>query len=294
MKVSVENFIERSNIIHNNRYEYTKSIYVNNKTNVKIICKEHGEFNQLPINHYSGSGCPHCYLVSMSGNNKKFIENSTKIHKNRYCYDKVIYTKNTNNVIIICKKHGEFKQLPKIHINGKGCPKCGGCVKLTNNIFVERSIEMHKNLYDYSLVNYTNLKTKVIIICKKHGEFKQFAWDHIKGSGCPKCSNKYGILENKWLDIYNINDKYRQYKIDKYIVDGYSPDTNTIYEFNGDYWHGNPKKYNNNDLNINIGKTFGELYKKTLERENCLKELGYRLVSIWESDFLKNNKEKCH
>ena len=40
----------------------------------------------------------------------------------------------------------------------------------------------------------------------------------------------------------------RQVKIDGYIVDGYDSKTNTIYEFNGDFWHGNPNIYNLTDL----------------------------------------------
>jgi G:T-mismatch repair DNA endonuclease (very short patch repair protein) len=75
--------------------------------------------------------------------------------------------------------------------------------------------------------------------------------------------------------------------VSKYIVDGYDPITNTIYEFNGDFWHGNPSKYKKFDINPISGKTFGELYKKTLEKEDNLKKLGYNVISIWESDYLK-------
>lgn len=55
--------------------------------------------------------------------------------------------------------------------------------------------------------------------------------------------------EKCWLDSLNIQNNYRQYKIGKYIVDGYDPNSNTVYEFYGDYWHGNPNIYNKNDMN---------------------------------------------
>ena len=128
---------------------------------------------------------------------------------------------------------------------------------------------------------YTN--KKVIIICKKHGEFVQTPLVHLSGSGCPRCGIKFGIKENKWLDSLDV--KYRQIRIGKYVVDGYDPIENTIYEFNGDFWHGNPTKYNSNEINSVLKITFGELYNRTMNRENELKILGYNIISIWESDF---------
>ncbi len=60
-KVTLEKFIDRSNIIHNNKYDYSNSVYINNKIPIVIICKEHGEFKQLPSNHLNGSGCKDCF-----------------------------------------------------------------------------------------------------------------------------------------------------------------------------------------------------------------------------------------
>jgi len=63
----------------------------------------------------------------------------------------------------------------------------------------------------------------------------------------------------------------------KFKADGYCYKTNTIYEFNGDYWHGNLDIYNENDKSF-YGKTFKELYDKTIDKENIIKSLGYNLV----------------
>ncbi len=60
----------------------------------------------------------------------------------------------------------------------------------------------------------------------------------------------------------------------KDIVDGYDSLTNTIYEFNGDYWYGHTDKYKKDDINTSCKKPFGELYEKTLQKE---------------SNFIKNN-----
>ena len=65
-------------------------------------------------------------------------------------------------------------------------------------------------------------------------------------------------------------------------VDGYCQTNNTIYEYHGSYWHGNPSLYDSNDINKQLDKTFGELYQKTLERDKKIRELGYNLIVKWE------------
>lgn len=70
-----------------------------------------------------------------------------------------------------------------------------------------------------------------------------------------------------------------------YFVDGYCQETNTIYEFHGDFWHGNPKLYLSSEYHPINKKTFGELYEKTMIRENTIRDLGYSVVSIWEREW---------
>jgi rRNA maturation protein Rpf1 len=61
--------------------------------------------------------------------------------------------------------------------------------KLTNEEFIRRSIEVHGDIFDYSKTEYKNQKTPVIIICKKHGEFKKLPISHInQKQGCPYCT----------------------------------------------------------------------------------------------------------
>ena len=76
----------------------------------------------------------------------------------------------------------------------------------------------------------------------------------------------------------------------RYRADGYCKETNTVYEYHGDYWHGNPKKFNKDEINKSSKKTFGELYEQTLKRENEIRTLGYNLVVMWESDWLRLNR----
>jgi hypothetical protein len=95
--------------------------------------------------------------------------------------------------------------------------------------------------------------------------------------------------EMRWLDSLGIEGLKRQHPIRfkghrLMLVDGYDPATNTAYEFLGDYWHGNPKLYESSALNKTAGKTFGELYQQTMLRLDLLKEKGYNVIAVWESD----------
>lgn len=125
----------------------------------------------------------------------EFIKLATKTHNNKYNYSKAEYKNNTTPICIICPKHGEFWQIPKIHLKGSGCPKCAieqqhEKQKHTNNTFIKKAKEKHGEKYDYSKVKYENNRTKICIICPEHGEFWQTPSNHLKGSGCPKCGNK--------------------------------------------------------------------------------------------------------
>jgi hypothetical protein len=282
-KLNKIKFCEKSNNIHNNKYDYSMVDYVNNKTNVKIICKIHGEFEQTPANHFIGQGCSLC-SGNKNSNTLEFIEKSNNTHNNKYDYSLVEYKNSHIKVKIICKEHGIFEQLTTIHIGGSGCSHCSDNKKSNTLEFIKRSNNTHNNKYDYSMSEYNNSHTKVKIICEKHGIFNQKPYKHYNGRGCPECGVKFGVKENRWLDKLGIVN--RQVKIGKYIVDGYDKTTNTIYEFNGDYWHGNPNKYKHDDINNVLDITFGELYNKTINRKKYLINKGYNVISIWESDFI--------
>lgn len=115
--------------IHNDKYDYSKVNYVNQNTPIKIICPTHGEFEQKPILHKNGYGCPKCGIETNSEQrrlgNATFIERAKEIHGDKYDYTKVEYLRKKNNVILICPIHGEFEQTPDNHLRGMGCPKCG-------------------------------------------------------------------------------------------------------------------------------------------------------------------------
>jgi hypothetical protein len=61
--------------------------------------------------------------------------------------------------------------------------------KFTNaEIFIKKSAEKHCGYYLYDKVDYLNARSSVVIICPKHGDFKQIPYNHLAGKGCNKCS----------------------------------------------------------------------------------------------------------
>ena len=121
-------FIERSTIIHQNRYDYSLVDYVNNYKKVRIICKEHGEFLQSPNNHLNTKqGCPMCKFKNSRVDFEHFVKKSTEKHGNKYKYNNINPEefRFSKKVKIICETHGEFLQLPNNHYNlGYGCFLC--------------------------------------------------------------------------------------------------------------------------------------------------------------------------
>lgn len=117
-------FIERSNKIHNNKYNYTNVIYNRNDEKVIITCPYHGNFLQIPGNHVRGQGCDVCLNKSLTFTQNEVLEKFKEAHGNIYNYNKVVYINWKSKVVIKCEKHGDFLQSAGKHLSGQGCPKC--------------------------------------------------------------------------------------------------------------------------------------------------------------------------
>lgn len=207
--MSQDEFISKSQKIHGQRYDYSKVAYVGCFLPVEIICHKHGSFFQKPSVHLTYHGCGRCgqegkRKVGVEQAKKKapydFVENAMKTHGNLYDYSKVSYQGSLNPVSIICFTHGVFRQIPKAHLSGQGCPSCSPYPnkRKTTSEFIRDAVKIHGNLYDYSLVDYKNAHSSVIIICSVHGAFEQKAYCHLNGHGCRTCKLSRGELK-----IYN-------------------------------------------------------------------------------------------
>lgn len=191
-KLTNEEFINRCKEKYN--YDYSITNYINSKTKIKFICSKHGIQEQLPYNHLK-YGCKLCGK-EIGYNSRRFskeeiIEQFKKIHGSKYDYSKINYINIDTKIEIICPIHGSFWQSPYEHKNGANCPMCYGRNK-SNEEFIEEVRKIHGNKYDYSLVDYRNVSSKVKIICPKHGLFEQCAGSHLQGHGCPYCKESKG------------------------------------------------------------------------------------------------------
>ena len=103
---------------------------------------------------------------------------------------------------IICPDHGIFEQSPDTH-KTHGCPLCA---KIYTKNFIEKAKNIHGDKYNYSLVDYVTAKTKIKIICSKHGIFEQIPNNHLLNKGCPRCNESKGELQiHNYLKINKYN-----------------------------------------------------------------------------------------
>lgn len=153
-----------------------------------------------------------------------FIEKAKIVHGDIYDYSKFEYFNCYKRGIIICKKHGEFIQIPRSHLKGHGCAKCSYVNLSKKNTstaeeFIEKAIKIHGDNYKYSNLTYVNYTTPVNILCKTHGIFKLRPYYHLNGNGCPNCkyvnkteefiekaTKKYGDTY-EYTDVDYVNSK---------------------------------------------------------------------------------------
>jgi hypothetical protein len=124
-KVTLNSFLFKCSQIHGDVYDYSlvKEIKGNN-SKVKIICKNHGVFEQRVSNHINlKDGCPKC-AGKGRWNNEVLKEEFFRVHLDRYDYSKVNFEVIDSKVSIICKQHGIFNQNIHKHLKGQGCPEC--------------------------------------------------------------------------------------------------------------------------------------------------------------------------
>lgn len=213
-------FVEKSNRVHDNKYEYDQQTYKGQDYHVAILCHTHGQFLQKAYLHSSGRGCPECGKNKLKGSRLKlddFKSRASSIHQNKYDYSDVQYSTLNDRISIICSEHGEFKQTVKLHLSGSGCKNCVfDDLRLKLDDFKSRSSSIHQNKYDYSLVDYSNLNDRISIICPEHGTFSQLARSHLDGHGCKKCVDLSLPIDDFVHRASSLNDKKYDYSGVKY------------------------------------------------------------------------------
>lgn len=157
-------FIHRAQDVHGDKYDYSFVQYSGSREKVRIICKVHGDFWQAPFSHLAGRGCPKCGQ-----------ESRKQTMLARYGYEYSMQT-----------PEGLSKtQQARVNMFGSMRSPSSGCRALTTEAFIFRARMVHGSEYDYSETVYQNMRTRVRIICPKHGAFEQYPANHLSGSGCP-------------------------------------------------------------------------------------------------------------
>lgn len=197
-----ENFIKKATEIHNWKYNYSLVEYHNNKIMVKIVCPNHGEFEQRPDSHLNGRGCAKCFGFGKT--DKESLTELKKVHNNKYEYPSFKYLGYNYDIQAICKIHGEFNINYRSHYGGNGCPKCSSKWRNKESI-LERFNKIHNNKYTYIIGEDFKNKDYISIICPEHGEFKQNVKYHLIGHGCPTCAG-YKIINGELTSKLTLNE----------------------------------------------------------------------------------------
>ena len=220
-------FVRKAMLVHGNKYDYSLVEYVNTKTLVKIICREHGIFEQIPANHLQGNGCPIC-SKNVLLTTEQFISKASAVHSDKYDYRLVVYKGNKCKVKIICPMHGVFKQRPDAHLLGQDCPKCGIQKRVDNRdekaiyehikasvrkrygvdnpMFIKAVREKQKSRVSSSEVNAKRIATK-----RANNSFNTSLCEHRLYEKLKDLFGDENVKQNYVSDVY-------PYKCDFYIV----------------------------------------------------------------------------
>lgn len=200
IKLTTQEWKEQCSLVHDNYYDYSKSIYVDAKTLITIGCPVHGDIQVNPNRHKNGGRCKKCNAKKSSPFKclikEDFIKDACIKHNNKYDYSKVENFKDTHEkVTIICPIHGEFKQKAYSHRYGSGCEKCsyierGSVKRIPFDEYLKRANDKFNGIYEYLEDSYTTINGSITYICETHGQVTQKAETHLKSKGCNKCFSK--------------------------------------------------------------------------------------------------------
>ena len=207
-KLTKEEFVINANKKYDNFYDYSKAIYVNDKTILEIICPIHGSFFRTPNHHLRSGRCTDCIIAE---NYKNFLSNAIRIHGDKYDYSKVVYKNTRTDIIIICPVHKEFFQKPVIHIMDSGCPKCKrskGEEKIEkylieNNIIFEYQ-KKFKDCKDKQELPFDFYLPELNTCIEFDGELHFKSYEHFGGDKKLKYYQQHDKMKDKYCKNNNI------------------------------------------------------------------------------------------
>ena len=230
-RLTTEEFNKKFEEKYGNLYDLSKVEYINNKTEVTVICPIHGEFKKRPDLLLDGCKCPKCSKTSRTTEDE-FIEKAKYVHNNFFDYEKGSFVNVSSKVGVICPIHGIFYQKANNHLNGQGCPACKkekitheitklptknkSTTKYDTDTFIKKVKDIYGDKYALENVKYVNNRTLVYIGCREHGDFLITPNHLLAGRGCPKCSKNYHYNTEEAINEFKKihGNKYSYEKVD--------------------------------------------------------------------------------
>ena len=282
-RVKFSDFVKKAREIHGDKYTYIESSWNGTATPVQAICPHHGEISLSPISHLKGSECLLCSRASKEDDAESIPEFEVldfkyKIVSNvRSAITNATYTFN-------CSVHGNYETTYLKYLNKfyHGCPECFiARIRKDFDSFVKEAKEVHGDTYEYIKPDVMNRNEKVKIICKEHGEFEQLPYNHILGSGCPKCrmNRQERFIYNYIKEITDSNIEFgkRFYFMKNKEIDLYLPEFNLGIEYNGIvYHHSTP----DSEYLLGYYKATQKHHLYHYDKWRMAKDAGIRLISI--------------
>ena len=127
-KLTTEIWVQRAKEVHNDKYDYSNSVYTNKRTKISIKCNTCNTiFNQWPTDHINGCGCSKCAwsVGNVKYTTSVFIKKAKEMFKDKYDYSNTMFISISDKVSITCNKCKEsYYQKASSHMQGHETCQC--------------------------------------------------------------------------------------------------------------------------------------------------------------------------
>jgi hypothetical protein len=297
------------------KFEYEKQEFRALRLAMPIVCREHDfRFDQRPFEHLAGHMiCPGCKGERQAPRrvevSKRLLARCAVVHGSKYDYSRVDLSCTGRELVAIrCPVHGEFRQSLQHHAKGHGCAPCGYLVvgeklRTAEADLMARLSARWGDAYEFDVANYESSRSKTSVRCVRHDIWFQSSTDVLFNKKvrfpCPKCFSMSSAQQIEWLDHLGVPDDIAHREVwlkvglrgRKVPVDGFM--NNVVYQFHGDWVHGRDPRFSadtTHPLRRN-GMTFDEVYQDTLARDQAIRDAGYELVVMWDSEWKEIRSE---
>jgi hypothetical protein len=318
-EIRKQQFIAAAKTIHaNEKLDYSKVIYIDNRTPVTIIDHdlredgtEYGEYKVTPSNHLKGQGHRDKRGLKISKSKRSDLDKVIKQIQNAhpdeiFDFSESVYINMHTKMKIIDRtldifgnEYGEYEIEPASFI--KGVTSKEKLKKIIYNNFLLKSRAVHGDKYVYAYGEYVAHDVDMKMICPTHGAFWQTPAHHYNGCGCPACAHIISKAEKEISDYIksligedNVVDNIKAILPNNKELDIYVPSKKIAIEYNGLHWHSD---YILNKKLSKEGNEFTDEEKRELAKElrnslndktNQCKKLGIRLIHIFEDEYIEH------